>query len=338
MWCKPYSERFLWIGLLMSAVSLLFISGCATQAKVQRLKESSAHYKLGVSYLNDQLTQQAFVEFQKAVDLNPNDRDSHYALGHIYVVQLKYEEAEQEFKKALKIDSTYSEAYNYLGKVYELRSTRYEQKGELDKAKEELDKAIRQYQKALENSTYATPDIAHYNLGMAYQKKGQLGESMGEYQKAIRINPDHLPAQYALAQLYADHGKFQEAISSYKEVLRLYSDFVDARYRLAWVYLKTGANADALSEFSMILEKQPDSDLGKRSKNHLAFFESKAEKLRPGMTRDQVIRVLGKSDPVVRNSGPKAGEEQWLLSHYDLVLRFESGRYTGYQESPLKMK
>ena len=338
MWCKPYTEKFVRIGLLIAAGSFLFVSGCATQAKVQRLKESSAHYKLGASYLNDQMTQQAFVEFQKSVELNPNERDSHYALGHIYVVQLKYDDAEQEFKKALKIDSTYSEAYNYLGKVYEQRSRQYEQKGELNKAKGELDKAIRQYQKALDNPTYATPDIAHYNLGVAYQKKGQMDESMGEYQKAIRINPDHLPAQYALAQLYADHGKFQEALSSYKEVLRLYPDFVDARYRLAWVYLKTSAKADALSEFSMILEKQPDSDLGKRTKKHLAFFESKAEKLRPGMTGDQVIRVLGKSDPVIRNSGPKAGEEQWLLNHYDLVLHFEGGRYTGYQESPLKMK
>jgi len=336
MRCKLFSLRFVFLWLLTVQASLLFLPGCATQAKVQRLKEASAHYKVGISHLNDQQTQQAFVEFQKAIELNPDDRDSHYALGHIYVGQLKFDEAEQEFKKALKIDPTYSEAYNYLGKVYEQRSALYEQKGESDKARGELDKAIRQYGKALANPTYATPEIAHYNLGVAFQKKGQVDEAMGEYQKAVRINPDHLPAQYVLAQLYADHGKFQEAISSYKEVLRLYPDFADAHYHLAWVYLKTNAKADALSEFSMILEKQPDSELAKRSKKHLAFFEFKAEKLKTGMTSDQVMRVLGKSDPVIRNSGPKAGEEQWLLNHYDLVLRFEDGRYMGYQESPRK--
>ena len=171
---KRFSISLVLLWLFIVYYSLLFLPGCATQAKVQRLKESSAHYKLGVSYLNDQMTQQAFVEFQKAVELNPNERDSHYALGHIFVVQLKYDDADQEFKKALKIESTYSEAYNYLGKVYEQMSRQYEQKGELDKARGELDKAIRQYRKALDNPTYATPDRAHYNLGVAYQKKGQM--------------------------------------------------------------------------------------------------------------------------------------------------------------------
>lgn len=331
-----FSMKFVFFGLLIAQWLLMSLPGCATQAKVQRLKEASAHYKLGISYLNDQQTQQAFVEFQKAIEFNPEDRDSHYALGHIYVGQLKYDEAEQAFKKTLKIDPDYSEAYNYLGKVYEQRSILYEQKGEPDKARRELDKAIRQYQKALTNPTYATPEIAHFNIGVAFQREGKLDEAMVEYQRAVRINADHLPAQYALAQLYADHARFKEAITSYKEVLRLYPDFVDAHYHLAWAYLKTGAKAEALSEFSMIVEKQSDSELAKRSKKHLAFFESKAEKLKSGMSVDQVMRVVGKSATVVQNSNSKAGEEQWLLDHYDLVLRFEDGHYVGYQESPRK--
>jgi type IV pilus biogenesis/stability protein PilW len=319
---RGYPVSFILFWILITHYSLLFLPGCATQAKVQRFKEASAHYKLGISHLNDQQTQQAFVEFQKAVELNPDDRDSHYALGHIYFVQFKYDEAQRAFKDALKIDPDYSEAHNYLGKVYE-------QKGEFDKA-------IRAYQKALANPTYATPDIAHYNLGVVFQRKGQMEEAIGEHEKAVRINPDHLLAQYALAKLYADRGKFQEAIASYKEVLRLFPDSAEARYQLAWVYLKSNAKADAISEFSTIVEKQPDSEQAKRSRKHLVFFESKAEKLKPGMTSDQVMRVLGKSDPIIRNSGPEVGEEQWLLNHYDLVLRFEDGRYRGYQESPKK--
>jgi type IV pilus biogenesis/stability protein PilW len=330
----PVSLIIFWI--LITHYSLLFLSGCATQAKVQRLKEASAHYKLGISYLNDQQNQQAFVEFQKAVELNPNDRDSYYALGHIYVGQLKYDEAEQAFKKTLKIDSDYSEAHNYLGKVYEQRSALYEQRGESNKARRELDKAIHEYQKALANPTYATPDIAHYNLGLIFQRKGQFDAAVGAYQKAIQINPDHLLAQYALAQLYADRGRFQEAVASYKEVLRLFPDSAEARYKLAWVYLKSNARTEAVSEFSTLVQRLPDSELAKRSRKQLSFLESKAEKLRPGMTSDQVMRVLGKSGTVVRNSGSKAGQEQWLLDHYDLVLLFEDGRYTGYQESPRK--
>jgi type IV pilus biogenesis/stability protein PilW len=315
-----FSIRSVFCAILIAYGLLWSLSGCATQAKIQRLKEASAHYKLGISYLNEQQTQEAFVEFQKAVELNPDDRDSHYALGHIYFIQFKYDAAQQAFRKALKTDPDYSEAHNYLGKVYE-------QKGELDKA-------IREYQKALANPVYATPDIAHYNLGLIFQRKGQFDAAIREYRRAIQVNSDHLLAQYALAQLHADRGKFQEAISSYKEVLRLFPDSAEARYRLAWVYLKSNARTEALSEFSTLVQRLPDSELTKRSQRQLSFLQSKAEKLRPGMTSDQVMRVIGKGDPVVRNSGSKVGEEQWLLDRYDLVLRFEDGRYVGYQESP----
>ena len=306
--------------LLFTVYSLLFAPGCATQAKVQRLKEASAHYKLGISYLNDQMTQQAFVEFQKAVEQNPDDRDSHYALGHIYFLQQKFDEAEKEFRKAVKIDKDYSEAHNYLGKVYE-------QKGEIDSA-------IREYKMALKNPTYSTPDIARYNLGVAFQIKGERDEAIREFQQAVLINPDHLLARYALAQSYAKSGKFEEAISSYKEVLRLFPESAEARYKLAWVYLKSNAKAEAMSEFGTLVERSPDSELAKRSKKHLAFLQSKQEKLRPGMTSDQVMKVLGKSDSVVRRPGRAVGEEQWVLNIYDLVLRFENGRYRGYQENP----
>ncbi|MGH7275334.1 MAG: tetratricopeptide repeat protein [Nitrospiria bacterium] len=314
-----FSMAFVFPCLLFTVYSLLFVPGCATQAKMQRLKEASAHYKLGISYLNDQQTQQAFVEFQKAVEQNPNDRDSQYALGHIYFLQQKYDEAEKRFKTTLKLDKDYSEAHNYLGKVYE-------QKGNIDAA-------IREYKMALKNPTYSTPDIARYNLGVAFQTKGERDEAIREFQQAVLINPDHLLAHYALAQLYAKSGKFEEAIATYKEVLRLFPESAEARYRLAWVYLKSNAKAQAVSEFGTLVERLPDSDLAKRSKKHLAFLQSKQEKLRPGMTSDQVMKVLGKSDPVVRRRGPVVGEEQWVLNIYDLVLRFQNGRYMGYQES-----
>ena len=61
--------------------------------------------------------QKAFVSFQKAVQLNPNNKDAHYGLGHIYALQGKLPLAEQEFRAAIKIDEAFSEAHPYLGQV-----------------------------------------------------------------------------------------------------------------------------------------------------------------------------------------------------------------------------
>jgi type IV pilus assembly protein PilF len=316
-WAKHFNRFLFW--LLIGHFSFFLLVGCSTQSKMQRYREASAHYKLGISYLTDQSLQQAYVEFQKAVELNPKDRDSHYALGHIHFVQRNYDAAEKSFKQALKIDSDYSEAYNYLGQVYE-------QKGDTDTA-------IRQYKRALQNSTYSTPDKAHFNLGNIYQKKNQTDDAAKEWQRAVLINPDHLLAHYALAKHYADEGRLQESIFSYQNVLRLFPDSPQARYQFAWVYLKANQRTEALKQFKEITERFPNTEQASRSKKHLAFFESHFERLRPGMTVEQVDRLLGKKEQVDRRSGPAAGEEQWYLNHYDLVLRFEGGRYTGYQEN-----
>jgi type IV pilus assembly protein PilF len=311
-----------WIALVVlftfQASPLLW--GCTTQAKMQRMKEATGHYKLGVSYLNDEEFQRAFVEFQKAVEKNPNDRDSHYALGHIYFVQGKYDHALEQFKIVLKINRDDSEGHNYMGKVYE-------QKGDMDRA-------IKAYQKALVNPTYLTPDIAHYNLGVVFQNQGKINEAIKEFGQAIVINPDHLLAHYALAQSYADSGNFQGAISSYKDVLRIFPESAEARYQLAWAYLKSGAKSEALSEFGIIIERFPDSGLAQRSRKHLAFMKTKLSKLERGMTGGDVKRALGQPEAVVRRPGPAMGEERWILNDYDLVLFFKKGRYMGYEESP----
>ncbi len=310
------------VAAVVAAVMLLGLAACSPEARQQRLREASAHYKLGISYLNEQMNQEAFVEFQKAVELNPNDREVHYALGHIYFVQMRYDEAVRSFRNAIRIDSDYSAAFNYLGKVYE--------------AKGEPEQAIRQYRNALKNPVYATPDKAHYNLGLVLLKQGKRDEAVAELRQATLINPEHVLAYFALAQVYEEDGDYPKSIQSYQEILRRVPDSNDVRYELGWVYLKTGEKEKAAAEFAKIIEQSPDSVLGGRSSRHLGFLKSKSAGIRPGMAADRVLTLLGSEDRVVRRSGDAAGNEDWILSAYDLVLRFKDGRLVEYQQTPRK--
>ncbi|HEY5594356.1 MAG TPA: hypothetical protein VIL61_04265, partial [Nitrospiria bacterium] len=52
----------------------IFLSGCSKMSKAERGKNAQAHYKLGIYYLNDNQTQPAFIEFQKAVEISPKDK------------------------------------------------------------------------------------------------------------------------------------------------------------------------------------------------------------------------------------------------------------------------
>ncbi|MEJ2253135.1 MAG: tetratricopeptide repeat protein [Nitrospirota bacterium] len=98
------------IGLLLTTVS------CSTMG--HRKKEAVAQYKLGVSQFLAGNNQAAYVRFQEALRLDPNNKEVYNALGNVHLRLKEYEKAEKSFKKAVSLDSQFSEAHNNLCYVY----------------------------------------------------------------------------------------------------------------------------------------------------------------------------------------------------------------------------
>jgi len=102
--------------LLVLALSVGWLSGCATSEG--SAQKSKGYYQEGIASL-DHDQQKAFVSFQKAVNLDPNNKEARYGLGHILAMQGKLPQAEEEFRVATKLDESYSEAHTYLGQILE---------------------------------------------------------------------------------------------------------------------------------------------------------------------------------------------------------------------------
>ena len=126
-----------WMVLLLG---LCVLSGCANE---ENLRKSKGFYQEGIARLSSD-QQQAYVSFQKAVKLNPDNKEAHYALGHIYSSQGRLKLAEESLREAIRIDGDYAEANTYLGQVL----------ANQDRWKE----AIGAYRQALSNPLYPTPD------------------------------------------------------------------------------------------------------------------------------------------------------------------------------------
>ena len=99
---------------LMLLLGLCILSGCANE---ESLRKSKGFYQEGIAQLNSD-QQQAYVSFQKAVKLNPDNKEAHYGLGHIYSLQGRYKLAEDAFREAIRIDPDYAEAQTYLGQCW----------------------------------------------------------------------------------------------------------------------------------------------------------------------------------------------------------------------------
>jgi type IV pilus biogenesis/stability protein PilW len=184
---------------------LIFLSSCATTG--ENVRKASAHYKIGLSYFYENKIQSAFVEFQKALELNPEDKDALNGLGLVYIKFGNFQKARESFIEAVNIDPDFSDAHNNLGVTY------------INMGK--WSEAVDSFKKALKNPFYKTPENAYYNIGNAYYRLGLFDDAINAYNEAIkRMQNFHLP-YYGLALCYNAKGRYGDAASAMTRAIEL---------------------------------------------------------------------------------------------------------------------
>ncbi|MEW6214162.1 MAG: tetratricopeptide repeat protein, partial [Nitrospirota bacterium] len=187
---------------------IIFISSCAITGTGENIQKAKAYYQLGLSYLNDNNIQPAFVEFQKALELDPNNKEILNMIGIIYLLNLEnYPEAIKYFQRALRIDKNFSEASNNLGIAYE-KAGRFNE-------------AIESYKIALSNPLYRNAEKAFNSLGRVYYRVKRYNDAIDAYKEAIKRFPDfHLP-YYGLALCYNAMGQYGDAATAITRAIEL---------------------------------------------------------------------------------------------------------------------
>lgn len=234
------NSKFLFICSLLSVLCVLFFSACATPTIKDTMK-AEAHNKLGLSYLLNGQASEAYVEFQKAIKLNPKNKDTHNYLGHINANWKKYDESIAHYKRAISIDPDYSGAMNNLGVVY------------LDI--KEWDKAISSFSAALENPLYTTPERAYTSMGYAYYMNGNYHEAENAINNALIRNPVYPLANFTLGLVYLKLADDEKAIKEFITAIAISPEYMNAHWELANIYLRTGKNAKALKHLKIVAEK-----------------------------------------------------------------------------------
>jgi len=199
-----------WTRALAGLAAVALLVGCvSTEDIAKREREADGYYKQGLSHLASN-QQQAFVAFQKSIQVNPDNYDAHYALGSIYFQRKEFADAEREFRRCSELMPDNGEALNFYGRtLIELKR---------------LPEAVAALRKATALPLYATPDVAYTNLGSALHLLGDHAGAIRAYQEAIKIDPPTVPRALLyleVGRLYVAQGenaKAREALAQVKSL------------------------------------------------------------------------------------------------------------------------
>jgi len=188
-------------------LALSLIVSCASTGMESR-RQADAHYKLGVAYLGQDRIQQAYVEFQRAHDLDPHNKEVLNAIGIVYLLHFdEPAKAIKYFEKAAEEDPDYSEAYNNLGYSYQTLG--------------KFETAIAYYKKALSNPLYPTAEKAFANMGDSYYRLGKYELAVRAFKEALKRAPGLVPAYMGLALCYNAMGRYGEASTAMTQAIKL---------------------------------------------------------------------------------------------------------------------
>lgn len=178
------------------------------------------HMQAGDRYLEEKKLDEAIVEYQKALQIAPNELHARMNLGIIYQEKQMWDQAIAEYEKAIASSPDLAAAHNNLGLVYW-------KKGRHQEAIAALKRTI---------SLEPTNANGHANLGTVYTSMGMLPEAIAAYQKALEIAPDLVMARKSLAIAHGNlgighynAGRHGEAIAELKRARELDPEFVEVQ-------------------------------------------------------------------------------------------------------------
>ena len=148
---------------------------------------------------------------------------AHAVLTLTYVFKRQFDKAIPEAEKAVALSPSSAFAVFMLGTAL-LHSERFEE-------------SIPYIKKSLRLSPTAGSQYL-VNLGGAYRFLGRYDEAIETYEKALKVQPDYVPARVALAAAYALAGRLDEARSQAAEVMRIDPQFSLERYAKMYAFRK----------------------------------------------------------------------------------------------------
>ncbi len=151
-------------------------------------------------------TDEAIRAYRKAVELDPDLGEAWFKLGVAYALIEREKELE-----AVNDQVEYSPTPTPSKKDKEAARTKDSEKA--------FENAVKAYKKLL--SANVKDDVAHFNLGRAYDKLNEDEDALKSLREAVKLKPDSTEYQTGLGSILIKLAKYDEAVKVLKKALEL---------------------------------------------------------------------------------------------------------------------
>lgn len=212
------------------------------------------YQSLGRFYSLDGKRSEAESAFQKAISLNPNGFSAHLDLADFYINILgNPEKAVAAYQAALNLNPVHAGAYHGLGMVLAIKG--------------ETAQAIVNFHKAIELAP--TNPLPRQALGRIYHAEKQNDNALQEYDEALRIQKDFLPALIGKGDIYLDQGNFKRALHELQHAANIAAQNDQVQLKLGMALQGLGRFTDAEKAYLTGIQLNPDLAL---AYNNLAWM------------------------------------------------------------------
>ena len=200
----------------------------------------------GVVYMQQGRYDEALERFIEADRLAPGNATNANMIGLCHLRKGELEKAFAYFDTALNLVPLFADARNN-------RGTTYLAMGQYHLA--EVD-----FMAVLGDATYPHAKQVHYNLGLTYLERGQLGAAEDSFRRSIILPNPVFDGYLKLATLAQRQGELERAIVLLDEARLTFPEATEVSFELGKVLTLLGRDDEARPYLEQVIADEPSSD------------------------------------------------------------------------------
>jgi tetratricopeptide (TPR) repeat protein len=200
---------------------------------------------------------QAIVDFNRAIELNPSGAWALAYRGEIYRLMERYDDALTDFNRAIELNPSHAWAIGSRGQTYQ--------------AMQRYDDALTDLNHAIElNPSY---DWVIGGRGETYWLMERYADALTDFNRAIELNPSYAWALAHRGETYLTMERYDDALTDLNRAIELNPSYDWAIAYRGQTYQAMERYDDALTDFNRAIELNPRLDwaIGSRGQTYQAM-------------------------------------------------------------------